>query len=65
MNYVELADCAGVTLHDLRMLLQGKATSAVADQLGVTMADVEAFINGADQCPDDTSAWPRNHGGHG
>ncbi len=51
MNYVEIADCAGVTLHDLSMLLQGAATVTVADQLGVTMADVEAFINGADNAP--------------
>ena len=48
MNAIEIADCAGITPHDLNMLLQGTATATVADQLGVTMADVEAFINGAD-----------------
>ena len=48
MNHIEIADCAGITLHDLTMLLQGTATATVADQLGVTMADVEAFMNGAD-----------------
>ena len=47
MDHIEIANRAGVTLHDLDLLLKGKATANVANRLSVTMDDVDAFINGA------------------
>ena len=44
MNHIENANLAGVTLADLDWLLRGQASANVADRLGVTMAEVEDFI---------------------
>ena len=47
IEHVEIANRAGVTPDDLEQLLLGKATANVARQLRVTLADVDAFVEGS------------------
>ncbi len=47
MDYIEIANQAGITLGDLDYLMAGHASANVASRPGVNIGDVEDFIRGS------------------
>jgi hypothetical protein len=46
LRWMSTAERAGVTLHDLHELIEGRVTMNVANRIGVRIADIDAFIEG-------------------
>lgn len=45
MIHAIVAESAGVVLGDLDSLLNGRVFASIADRLGISMADIESYIN--------------------